>query len=190
MQAATQVLDRDGYPAATTNRIAERAGVSIGTLYQYFPNLDAIVTALVERDLQRMARGAEAHAEGTTELPPQAWIEGLVRRFVQLRREPGRLGRVLSWALGAAGLEAQLDRVVERFCHNVVAPRLREAGVEHGDLDRALFIAVHALLGALRAAERMRPDELDDPAFADELVALVCGYLFATVEQAGPPAGG
>lgn len=43
LQATAQVLVRDGYQKATTNRIAERAGVSVGTLYQYFPNKDALV---------------------------------------------------------------------------------------------------------------------------------------------------
>jgi AcrR family transcriptional regulator len=48
VQAAAQVFAYHGYAAGTTNRIAERAGVSIGTLYQYFPNKDAILIALIE----------------------------------------------------------------------------------------------------------------------------------------------
>ncbi len=53
LQAAAQVFERRGYAAATTNRIAERAGVSIGSLYQYFPNKAAILVALSERHLQQ-----------------------------------------------------------------------------------------------------------------------------------------
>ena len=52
VQAAAQVFARHGYAAGTTNRIADRAGVSIGTLYQYFPNKDAILIALIERHVQ------------------------------------------------------------------------------------------------------------------------------------------
>ena len=48
LEAAAQVLERDGYTATTTDLIAERAGVSIGTLYQYFPNKDAILLALAQ----------------------------------------------------------------------------------------------------------------------------------------------
>src|SRR5271154_4777544 len=60
LEAAAQVFERHGYAAGTTNRIAERAGVSIGTLYQYFPNKDAILIALARRHL----------AEGTAALQP------------------------------------------------------------------------------------------------------------------------
>src|SRR5512136_1588730 len=49
LSAAAQVFETHGYAAGTTNRIAERAGVSIGTLYQYFPSKEAIAVALLER---------------------------------------------------------------------------------------------------------------------------------------------
>lgn len=51
LSAATQVFEKYGYTAGTTNRIAVRAGVSIGTLYQYFPNKEALAVALLERHI-------------------------------------------------------------------------------------------------------------------------------------------
>jgi AcrR family transcriptional regulator len=51
LTAAAQVFEVHGYAAGTTNRIAERAGVSIGTLYQYFPSKEAIAVALLERHI-------------------------------------------------------------------------------------------------------------------------------------------
>ncbi len=49
LEGAAQVFERIGFSAATTERIAERAGVSVGTLYQYWPNKDAIAVALMEK---------------------------------------------------------------------------------------------------------------------------------------------
>ena len=49
MEAATRIIDKDGLEGLTTNRIAETAGISIGTLYQYFPDKAAIVRTLAER---------------------------------------------------------------------------------------------------------------------------------------------
>ncbi|MBE0604637.1 MAG: helix-turn-helix transcriptional regulator, partial [Deltaproteobacteria bacterium] len=70
LAAAAQVFEDHGYANGTTNRIAEQAGVSIGTLYQYFPSKEAIAVALLERhiaDTDRRSRewlghmGAERH---------------------------------------------------------------------------------------------------------------------------------
>jgi AcrR family transcriptional regulator len=63
LDAAAQVFERHGYAAGTTNRIAERAGVSIGSLYQYFPNKDAILVALVHRHLAESVAALQPHLE-------------------------------------------------------------------------------------------------------------------------------
>ena len=60
LEAAEIIVLKDGYEKATTNYIAERAGVSIGSLYQYFPNKDSILSALIELKVSRLARRAPA----------------------------------------------------------------------------------------------------------------------------------
>src|SRR5512138_188963 len=56
LTAASQVFAEQGYAAGTTNRIAERAGVSIGTLYQYFPNKETLAVRLLERHVEQGER--------------------------------------------------------------------------------------------------------------------------------------
>ena len=62
LEAAAQVFRAEGY-SATTNRIAERAGVSIGTLYEYFPNKEALLLALADRHVTEAERGITAALE-------------------------------------------------------------------------------------------------------------------------------
>ena len=82
LEATVRVLEQEGSDAATTSRIAEVAGVSVGTLYQYFANRDAILDALQDREFERatemmnrvLARGAYA----TDREVARAVIEGLL----------------------------------------------------------------------------------------------------------------
>src|SRR3954452_9973154 len=71
LEAAAQVFERHGYAAGTTNRIAERAGISIGSLYQYFPGRDAILIAIVDRHIDEGAAAlAPVLASLETDAPP------------------------------------------------------------------------------------------------------------------------
>ncbi|MFZ9087146.1 MAG: TetR/AcrR family transcriptional regulator, partial [Steroidobacteraceae bacterium] len=55
LEAAEIIIVNEGYEKATTNYIAEKAGVSIGSLYQYFPNKEAIISALIEQQVSRVS---------------------------------------------------------------------------------------------------------------------------------------
>ena len=95
LEAATRVFDEWGYEAATTNKVAERAGVSVGSLYQYFPHKDALLTALHERHVEQVLRCVQA---ALREPGPGAWREqlrALVGRVVELHAECPRLQRIL-----------------------------------------------------------------------------------------------
>ena len=92
LEAATRVFEQLG-ASATTNQVAERAGVSIGSLYQYFPNKQALLTALHERHVEQVAQAV------LTALDEPAAGDGLVERLVANclavhRRQP-RLQRLL-----------------------------------------------------------------------------------------------
>jgi AcrR family transcriptional regulator len=79
IEAAAQILSKGGLASYTTNAVAERAGVSIGSLYQYFPNKDALMAALINRhQMDRMARIAVASEEALTRPLPEA-VRMLVR---------------------------------------------------------------------------------------------------------------
>ncbi|OLT35738.1 hypothetical protein BJF79_31985 [Actinomadura sp. CNU-125] len=93
LAAAAQVFAEYGYASATTDRVAARAGVSIGSLYQYFPNKDAILLALTEEHLERAARTVrETLAEPR---PLDRWVPDLVRTVVGAHAADPRLHQVL-----------------------------------------------------------------------------------------------
>ena len=75
LEAAAQVLQREGYTGATTNRIAKRAGVSVGTIYQYFADKQQIFDALIRREIA----GLFAVLEGVALDPSEPLAEGLSR---------------------------------------------------------------------------------------------------------------
>lgn len=97
VEAAAQVFQREGYAGATTNKIAERAGVAVGSLYQYFPNKDAILVALTQRHLEEgYERIAPILFEFATNPPPiDEGLTRLVEAMLLLHSRSPRLHRVL-----------------------------------------------------------------------------------------------
>ncbi|MCU0701716.1 MAG: TetR/AcrR family transcriptional regulator, partial [Myxococcaceae bacterium] len=107
LEATLQVLKRDGYLALTTTRVAERAGVSVGTLYQYFPDKASLVMALKVRYFERLVasvRGAAAKVEGA---PLEVALPALIAGLLDFKRANVELSMALREpmvALGGEGL--------------------------------------------------------------------------------------
>lgn len=157
LEAAAQVFEQVGFAAATTERIAERAGVSVGTLYQYWPNKQAIAVALMERHgedgLSRLLPALRGLDD--TALPPAEKLEALVRALVALHDDRPDL----HWVLES---EAQLPRPYRERVHELTRAL---AGVLESKLglpaERALVVAcsLEALPHALiRPATRLDAD--------------------------------
>lgn len=90
-----RVLERGGYESLTTNHVAVAAGVGIGTLYDFFPNREAIVVALAEQRLERLADEVRAGLAEAEELDAYEAIELLIRRIVRAVAADRALYRVL-----------------------------------------------------------------------------------------------
>lgn len=84
--ACIQILDKEGVGALTTNRIAEVAGVGIASIYQYFPNKDAILAAVYDELLEREQAALEAFGDATSDLDSRAALEYFIDRGIKLRR--------------------------------------------------------------------------------------------------------
>lgn len=138
LEAAAQVFERHGYAAGTTNRIAARAGVSIGSLYQYFPGKDAILLAIVERHLDDATAALTPLLNGLADDPPplRDGLRGLVEAMVALHADRPGLHRVLfEEAPRPPALRRRLDALAEAAAAAVAAylracPQVRVADPE------------------------------------------------------------
>jgi AcrR family transcriptional regulator len=184
LDAAVRVLDQEGADAATTTRIAEVAGVSVGTLYQYFGNRDSILDALQDREFERATefmQRALAEAAG----PPEQIARRVIQGLLELYAACPALHRLLV----VEGLRVTPTARVQAFDLRMVSAI--RSFLAHGGLpirranhDLAAFVIYHSVRATMLARLLEAPARLDDTALVEELSDLVVSYLIGA-----PPAG-
>lgn len=181
LEAATYILVRDGWQRFTTKRVAERAGVNIASLYQYFPNKEAIVAELQAwHGEQVRALLPRVLSEIQHERAPGDIFRTIVEAVIQEHRVAPALHRVFAEELPrSARRAAARNDPVRRRWEDAVRPLLKRVP----DTELAIFIARAALHAAVHEAAAERPEYLENPQFADELVALLTGYLDRPVSR-------
>lgn len=177
LDAVVRVLKREGFSATTTNRIAEVAGVSIGSVYQYFPDRQAIFVALHQRHIDQIDRMVETrlmeHAASSLDELIRAMIEGMIdahsadlELYELLATEvPHRADGTRDFAVrlhGAFRL-ALLSRA-----HELKKGR---------DLDRLVFVVANMVESLSHAALFRRPPGLSLATAKAEVVRAVLAYL-------------
>jgi AcrR family transcriptional regulator len=178
LEAAAQILAHEGEEELTTNGIAERAGFSIGTLYQYFPNRESVLDALIERERDSSDQRIRA---ALAEIEPGG-IAGTVRQIVRILISSfARHGRVrkrfaisITRLAVARGNETKLDLIA-----GAIVEAWRDASARTDrelDADEA-FVLTRAVLGALRAAVLEDSARLKTQRFEDAVVRLILGFL-------------
>jgi AcrR family transcriptional regulator len=174
-QAATYILVKSGWERLTTNAVAERAGVNISSLYQYFPNKQAIVAELQRRHVTQTRRKL---TQALAQMPEQRSLHEalvlLVCAMVDEHRAAPSVHRAIEEELPSSmrcatpDYAEQLDDLrqgLERFMENVPHPAV------------AIQVGVVAAHAVIHAAAAERPAVLLRADFVDEVVALLEGYL-------------
>jgi len=181
IEATARLLVREGFDRASTNRIAEEAGVSIGSLYQYYPSKEALAVAVIERhnrELMQLVRAALADVAG---LPIEKAVRRIVAAAIDAHRINPRLHRVLAEQLPRTG---RLEKV-ETFNREYDALfrgwlEGRRDGLRAIDLDLAAFVCVTSIEALTHTAVLHRSEFLSDDAvgsLVDEATRLVIRYL-------------
>ena len=183
LESAIQILEEDGLEGFKVSALAERSGYGVGTLYQYFENIDAVMLALVglENERQRQTllaefsdRAASGVAQTTRDL-----VNLMVGTFSQRR---GAHKAIIEWVLSRRDVRALEGR--NTFLGQMLASvSLRSQGLK---LDRLLnptemFVLSRAFLGALRNAIWNDEADTTSPQFVEALTDLVDGYVHQVV---------
>ncbi len=144
LDAAVQLLVAHGQQGLTTNRVAERAGVSIGSVYEYFPNKEAIIAVLSERYLADYVDvfTSVIRTPGTYGDVAARVVESLVEKY---RSQP-RIHRHLFEMLGATDMHTRYGQVIDRSV-TLVGYLLQAAGVPMDRAANAAFAIVHSANG-------------------------------------------
>jgi len=181
IEATARILVRDGFDKASTNRIAEAAGVSVGSLYQYFPGKEALVAAVIDRhnrDLMKVVRGALAEIATA---PVEQAVRKLVAAAIEAHRVDPRLHRVLAEQTPHVGVSENVGALSrETFeLFKAYLDRHRDE-LRVVDLELAAFMCVTSIEALTHTAVLHRPDVLSDGAvgtLVDEATRLVVRYL-------------
>jgi AcrR family transcriptional regulator len=180
LDAAIRVLDREGWDALTTSRVAEVAGVSVGTLYQYFAHRDAIVAALEDRELERAGAMLERVLSGAQLLSDQQLARSIVDELLGLYRAAPALHRVLA-ARGSSF--SPTERVVAFDARSVAVVKaflgLAGARIRGANLEAAAFVIYQSVRATMLAYLLESPAGVDDAVLVDELTQLIVRYLSA-----------
>lgn len=180
LEAATQFIERDEDDKLTTNRIAERAGFSVGTLYQYFPNKEAILLALARRASHRLLDEMEASddrafasGKAVREIMRDN-IHTMVEWYGRGPRKKRWLSRLI-WRIESPTVAGEFARQsAERMAARIRS--LNDPGFRE-PTPALMFVVTRAMQGVIRSAALEDSDILDDPAFEEELLRLCWNLL-------------
>ncbi|WP_443113200.1 TetR/AcrR family transcriptional regulator [Herbaspirillum seropedicae] len=178
LDAMSRVLVERGYAKTNTNLVAESAGISVGSLYQYFPNKDALIFALRERHATRMLalfEDAVAHIDDAGTLSSD--FDQVISAVVAAHLLEPELNRILEEEFPAYNLPVSTEirqgffeaihRVLEKHRDSITTP----------DLDLAAFVLQRMLKALIKAVVLTGPGGVPPGSVRSEILPAVIGYL-------------
>ena len=181
VEATARILVKEGFDKASTNRIAEVAGVSVGSLYQYFPSKEALVAAVIERHQQEIKQTVRGELAEVLTQPMETAVRRLIAVAVKAHRVDPRLHRVLAEQIPRVGKLEKLE-TFNRENYALFREYLENhrGEIRPLDLDLASYICVTSIEALTHNAVLYHSKLLSDEAMEaliDEGARLVVGYL-------------
>ncbi|QQC66008.1 TetR/AcrR family transcriptional regulator [Paraburkholderia ginsengisoli] len=181
IEATARILVKDGFDKTSTNRIAEKAGVSVGSLYQYFPSKEALVAAVVERHTEELMHVVRTVLADVAKLPVDEAVRKLVTAAIHAHRIDPELHRVLAEQMPRTGRAANADVLsVETYALFRAYLDAHADEFRAVDLELATFVCVTSIealthSAVLDYAGRLSEEAMD--ALVDEATRLIVRYL-------------
>jgi len=177
LRASARVLSREGFDRLSTNRVAEVAGVGVGSLYQYFPSKEALVAALVDRHREEIMQVFLARAAAAATKPVREAARDLVRAVLDAHLVDPKLHDVLREQLPKVGKLKDLTEDLDVIAYDVIRAYLasREHELRVRDVDRAAWVVVNTVENLVHRSVLGRGGGPE--AVYEEIVDIVCRYL-------------
>jgi AcrR family transcriptional regulator len=181
LEATARVLMKDGYDRASTNKIAAIAGVSIGSLYQYFPSKEALVAAVIDRHMHEMMQAVRDAFAKVARRPIEVAARELVSVMLDAHRVNPKLHRVLAEQTPRTGRLENIE-AIDREAYALVRGYLEahRDELDVADPDVAAFVCVTAVEALTHAAIVRRPEILTDEKaerLVEDVTRLVVRFL-------------
>jgi AcrR family transcriptional regulator len=178
LEATARVLTQDGFAACSTNRVAKVAGVSIGSLYQYFPDKDSLTVALLDREVTRSEDQVAAHLKAaqptTVEAAARALVQGLT---IAVRPRRALLKVLLAELHGVDAATRLQDRQVHQEARIATLLRAHQPELKARRPELAALLIVTLLSGVVRRIVVEQPEWLDDATLEEDLTRMILSYL-------------
>ncbi|HEY4372634.1 MAG TPA: TetR/AcrR family transcriptional regulator [Burkholderiales bacterium] len=175
IEAAARIFVREGYPNATTNRIAELAGVSVGSLYEYFPNKASLLAALVERQAEIMSSVMRERLAQVPGRPLQEVVTTIARAVIEAHYQNVDLNRLLIAGMPRVALWRRIEQVSFSLADQIRGA-LAHLIADPVRLEHASFTAETVVEGLLQRtilfAHRLPGYRLEE-----EMTSVLMGYL-------------
>jgi AcrR family transcriptional regulator len=185
-EATIQVLLSHGADRLTTTRVAERAGVSVGTLYQYYPNKQSLLFAVLEDHLDRVAAAVEIACQRARGKPLEEMVKDVAEAFVDAKMRRTDISTALYRIAAQVGGPVLVKRTGQRS-EKALEAMLRTAPDAALQQDR---FAIQMMFAAMAGATRSVLEAGASPAMVrkvrDHLVLLCQSYMLAVAGRRGP----
>ena len=183
VEATARILVKEGFEKASTNRIAEIAGVSVGSLYQYFPSKEALVAAVIDRHNEEIMGIVRSALIEVADMPIDKAVRKLVTVAIEAHRIDPKLHRVLAEQIPRTGRLKDIE-TFNREAHALFLAYLEShrADIRVRDLELAAFLCASAIEAIAHNAVLHRGDVLSEEAtdaLVGEATRMMMGYLQA-----------